>query len=116
MKKFILLATMLLVGAFVAGAQTTKVSDKVAREGNTFIQQTTRGASAVSSNDQETSYTWRDSKGNEYPIILHTYTKGEKAGKETCYVWKVSAKTGKKYKYYIPNGEAIAEQIIKENL
>lgn len=114
MKKFILLAIMFLVGAFVAGAQTTKVSDNVAREGKTFIQQTTRGAST--NTDQETSYTWRDSKGNEYPIILHTYTKGEKAGKETCYVWKVSAKTGKKYKYYIPNGEAIAEQIIKENL
>lgn len=114
MKKFILLAIMFLVGAFVAGAQTTKVSDNVAREGKTFIQQTTRGAST--NTDQETSYTWRDSKGNEYPIILHTYTKGEKAGKETCYVWKVSTKTGKKYKYYIPNGEAIAEQIIKENL
>lgn len=114
MKKFILLAIMFLVGAFVAGAQTTKVSDNVAREGKTFIQQTTRGAST--NTDQETSYTWRDSKGQEYPIILHTYTKGEKAGKETCYVWKVSAKTGKKYKYYIPNGEAIAEQIIKENL
>ena len=107
------MAIMLLVGAFVAGAQTTKVSDKVAREGDTFIQQTTRGASA--NTDQETSYLWRDSKGNEYPIILHTYTKGEKAGKETCYVWKVSAKTGKKYKYYIPNGEQIAEQIIEEN-
>lgn len=115
MKKFILLAIMLLVGAFIAGAQTTKVSDsdKVAREGKTFIQQSTRGAS---NDDQETSYLWRDSKGNEYPIILHKYSKGEKAGKETCYVWKVSAKTGKKYKYYIPNGEAIAEQIIKENL
>lgn len=112
MKKTILLALMLLVGAFVAGAQTTKVSDNFTREGDTFIQKSTRGASA----DQPTGYKWKDSKGEEYQIILHTITKGEKAGKETCYVWRTSKKTGKQYKYYLPDGEKIAEQIIRENL
>lgn len=115
MKKVILLAVVLLVGAFAAGAQTTKVSgDKFTREGDTFIQKSSRGAS--SNKDQATSYKWKDSKGNEYQIILHEYTKGEKAGHMTCYVWKISQKTGKEYKYYLPDGEAIAEQILEENL
>lgn len=113
MKKMILLAIMLLGWAFIAGAQTTKVSDKVIREGDIFISQKT---DTTSVNDQVTAYKWRDSKGVEYPIILHTYTRGEKAGRNTCYVWRVSKKTGKKYKYYLPDGEKIAEMIIKENL
>ena len=98
-----------------ANAQDTKSGNKgYTREGTTFVQQ--KGVrSSSSSNDQVTSYKWRDSKGNEYPIVLHTYTKGEKAGKTTCYVVKTSSKTGKEYKYYLPEGEAIAEQIISEN-
>lgn len=114
MKKFMIVALMLLVGAFAAGAQTTKVSDdNVKREGDTFVHQKTSKANNA---DQATAYKWRDSKGNEYQIILHTYTKGEKAGKTTCYVWKKSQKTGKEYKYYIPDGEKIAETILSENL
>lgn len=114
MKKFIIWAIAMLASVVIAGAQTTKVSDNFKREGDTFVHQTTRTAS--DSNDQPTTYKWRDSKGNEYQIILHTYTRGEKAGKNTCYVWKTSQKTGKKYKYYIPDGEKIAETIINENL
>ena len=49
------------------------------------------------------------------PIFLHTYAKGEKAGRTTCYVFKTSAKTGKEYKYYIPDGEAIAAEILGQN-
>ena len=67
-------------------------------------------------NDQKTSYLWEDSKGIVYPIWLHTYTKGENVGKVTCYVIRISQKTGKEYKYYLPNGMAIAEQILRENL
>ena len=115
MKKIVLLAIMLLGWACCAGAQTTKVSDDVIkREGDTFVQITTR--QSADNADQETAYKWRDSKGNEYPIWLHTYVKGEKAGQTTCYVWRVSQKTGKKYKYYLPNGEKIADIILKENL
>jgi hypothetical protein len=66
------------------------------------------------SNDIETSYKWKDSKGVEYPIYLHKYTKGENAGKYTCFVFRVSKSTGKEYKYYIPNGIEIAEQIKDE--
>lgn len=66
------------------------------------------------SNDIETSYKWKDSKGVEYPLYLHKYTKGENAGKYTCFVFKVSKNTGKEYKYYIPDGMQIASQIKKE--
>lgn len=63
------------------------------------------------SNDIETSYKWKDSKGVEYTIYLHKYTRGENAGKYTCFVFRTSKNTGKEYKYYIPNGMEIAEQI-----
>lgn len=66
------------------------------------------------SNDIETSYKWKDSKGVEYTIYLHKYTRGENAGKYTCFVFRVSKSTGKEYKYYIPNGMEIAEQIKEE--
>ena len=105
--KFGTRTTSICLDASKAQAQDTK--GKYTREGTTFIQQ--KGARSSSSTDQVTSYKWRDSKGQEYPIVLHTYTKGEKAGKTTCYVVKTSSKTGKEYKYYLPDGEAIAREI-----
>lgn len=66
------------------------------------------------SNDIETSYKWKDSKGVEYTIYLHKYTRGENAGKYTCFVFRTSKNTGNEYKYYIPNGIEIAEQIKDE--
>jgi hypothetical protein len=92
--------------------------------GNSFAQNptnydaSTKTFTAVkaskASNDIETSYKWKDSKGIEYPIYLHKYTKGENAGKYTCFVFRTSKNTGKEYKYYIPNGIEIAEQIKDE--
>lgn len=117
MKKLVITIALLVASVVSGRAQdrNTNNSKGYTRQGDTFVQQKTARASKQS-DDQITSYTWKDSKGNTYPIVLHTYTKGEKAGKTTCYVVKTSAKTGKEYKYYIPNGEAIAEEIIKENL
>ena len=66
------------------------------------------------SNDIETSYKWKDSKGVEYTIYLHKYTRGENAGKYTCFVFRTSKNTGKEYKYYIPDGMQIADQIKSE--
>ena len=109
MHKFIL--GVIIILASVVGCNTAKAQN-VKREGKTFIAESNRRAS--SSKDLLTSYTWKDTKGNEYPIVLHQYTKGEKAGKWIVYVVKTSAKTGKEYKYYIPNGEQIAEDIRKE--
>lgn len=107
MKRMYLILALLAV-AVSAGAQDTKT---YTREGDTFVQT----KSEVLPNDQVTAYKWRDSKGNEYPIILHTYTKGEKAGRTTCYVVRTSAKTGKQYRYFLPEGERIAKEIIDEN-
>lgn len=107
MKRLVIMLALFVV-AMNASAQDNK---SYTREGKTFVQSETQ----VLPNDQVTAYIWRDSKGNEYPIILHTYAKGEKAGRVTCYVIRKSAKSGKEYKYYLPEGEKIAEEIMNEN-
>lgn len=109
MHKFII--GIIIILASIVGCNTAKAQN-VKREGKTFIAESSRGASA--SKDVATTYTWKDSKGNEYPIYLHQYTKGENVGKWTAYVLRISAKTNKEYKYYIPNGVEIAKEIMKE--
>lgn len=104
MKKAIIILAVLALAT--AGAQ----GQNYEREGKTFVQSARKSESA----DQVTAYFWRDTKGHEYPIILHTYTKGEKAGRTIAYVVRKSAKSGKDYKYYLPNGEQIASDILKE--
>ena len=74
---------------------------EVKREGNNFVRVSTRSAAAQ---PVATSYTWTDSKGNTYPIYL------SKNGR--AYVMRVSGKTGKEYKYYLP--EDIARTICSE--
>ena len=58
----------------------------VVRDGDTFKIETTT--------DIKTKYTWEDKDGNIYPIYI---TK-----KGTCYIKRISKKTGKEYKYYLP--------------
>lgn len=65
------------------------VDAQVKREGNTFKVEQTAKAS-----DTKTKYTWEDKKSNKYPIFI---TK-----KGACYVLRVSKKTNKEYKYYLP--------------
>lgn len=108
MKKAFLTIALLAVAVSMS-AQVDTLAYR--REGKTFVQR----VNAPSKGDTPTTYVWRDSKGNEYPIILHTYTKGEKAGRTTAYVIRKSAKSGQEYKYYLPNGEQIAEEIMSEN-
>ena len=110
MKK-VIITFAILIATMVAGNAQDR-TPRYTKDGKTFVQQ--KGGRASSSADQATPYKWEDSKGNVYPIFLHTYTKGEKAGRTTCYVVKTSAKTGKEYKYYIPDGEAIAADILGE--
>lgn len=113
MKKFISTIVVILSTITIMSAQERhgEVRFKVSEDGTTFVQQ--KGARSSSSSDRATPYKWEDTKGNTYPIFLHTYTRGEKAGRTTCYVVKTSAKTGKEYKYYLPDGEAIAQDILK---
>lgn len=74
---------------------------EVKREGDTFKVEKT----ATTSSDTQTKYTWQDKEGNKYPIFI---TKK----KDTCYVKRISKKTGKEYKYYLPKN--IQETIKKE--
>ena len=111
MKKTLLTLSVLLA-CFVAGAQNNNTENTYKREGKTFVQ--SAQDSQILKGDTTTAYTWRDSKGQEYPIILHRYTKGEKAGKVTAYVIRVSKKSGKEYRYFLPDGEKIATEILNE--
>lgn len=109
MKKLAICIALLAVAVSASAQETNEKT--YTREGSTFVQ----SATARTANDTPTAYKWRDTKGNEYPIILHTYSKGEKAGRTTCYVIRKSQKTGKEYRYYLPNGEEIAKEILNEN-
>lgn len=109
MKKFII-GVMCIILACVVGCNTAKAQN-VKKEGKTFIAQSSKG---ISSNDIATTYVWRDSKGNEYPIFLHKFTKGDNIGKWGAYVIKQSKNTGKDYKYYFPDNMEVASEIIKE--
>lgn len=71
----------------------------IVRDGDTFKVETTSV-----NKDTKTKYTWEDKEGNKYPIYI---TK-----KGACYVLRVSKKTGKEYKYYLPKD--IQETIKKE--
>lgn len=83
MKKFLIILVMLIMGM----AGTTCVAE-VVRTGNTFSVEQTAQA------DVQTPYTWKSKDGKTYPIYI---TK-----KGACYIKRVSKKTGKEYKYYLP--------------
>lgn len=71
---------------------------EVVRSGNQFsIEQ-------VSNQDTLTSYTWKDKDGTIYPIYL--------SQKNRCYIKRISKKSGKEYKYYLP--KEIENQILIE--
>ena len=92
----ILFFLFMLFGLWVtADAQTT-----YKQEGNTFSSVKT--TKTVTPN--KTPYTWKDSKGKEYPIYV--------SSTGSCYVIKVSSKTGKEYRQYL--GPEISEEICKQ--
>jgi len=107
-----IISAFLLFAAIAGYSQNQTAGKGYTRDGKTFTQQ--KGSRSGSSQDVATTYTWKDSKGNEYPLFLHTYVKGEKAGRTTAYVVRTSSKTGKEYKYYLPDGERIAMEIMNE--
>lgn len=82
---------------------------QVRKEGKTFIQE----KASVDNKDIKTEYTYKDKNDNLYPIFLHKITKGDNAGKWSCYIFKTSKKTGKEYKYYLKDEEMI-KQIVTE--
>ena len=92
-----LLALLLLVLAIglAANAQT------YTRNGNTFTSAKSVKAKAE---PVKTKFTWKDSKGKEYPVFI--------SAKGSCFVIKTSSKTGKEYKNYL--GPKISQEICKE--
>ena len=95
MKKILLMLLLLLVVGATTNAQT------YSREGNTFISST---GVRVKAEPVKTRFTWKDNKGKVYPIYI--------SGNGSCFVIKVSAKTGKEYRNYL--GPEISQQICKE--
>lgn len=79
---------------------TISSTGEVEHNGNTFIA----SSKSSKSNAQQTQYTWKDSKGNEYPIYI--------SASGSCYVIKTSKKTGKEYKSYLP--KEVSAAICKE--
>jgi hypothetical protein len=87
MKKIILAAIMLLSLNMSIQAQS------VVKSGNTFTQVSNKGGKS-SSKETKTQYIFKDSKGNTYPVYLSSTGK--------AFIKKVSKKTGKEYKQYMP--------------
>ena len=94
-KRLIIMLLVLLSAGLVANAQT------YTRNGNTFISST---GERVKAEPVKTKFTWKDSKGKEYPVYI--------SSNGSCFVIKVSAKTGKEYRNYL--GPEISQQICKE--
>ena len=71
------------------------------RSGNTFIS--SKGE-RVKAEPVKTKFTWKDSKGNEYPVYI--------SSKGSCFVIKGKDKNGKNKRTYL--GPEISQQICKE--
>lgn len=97
MKKLFILFVMMLAFTNVINAQSFE------REGNTFVSKSSKGSKAKAE-PTKTKFTWKDSKGNEYPVYM--------SSTGSCFVIKTSAKTGKEYRNYL--GPEVSEQMCKE--
>ena len=89
-----------IIALLVALSMSVASYADVVRDGDTFKVEKTTSVNQ----DTKTKYTWEDKEGKKYPIFI------TKRG--ACYVKKVSKKTGKEYKYYLPKD--IQETIKKE--
>jgi hypothetical protein len=91
---------MMLAFSLVTNAQS------VQRQGDTFTQVSNKGGKS-GGKETKTQYTFKDSKGVEYPIYLSSTGK--------AFIKKVSKKTGKEYKQYVPEiGKQINPDAYKE--
>lgn len=97
MKKLFILFVMMFAFTTVVNAQSFE------RQGNTFVSKSTKDSRAKAE-PTKTKFTWRDSKGTEYPVYM--------SSTGSCFVIKTSAKTGKEYRNYL--GPEVSEQMCKE--
>lgn len=96
MKKFFIAAAMLL--SVVLGAQADQPKVNYTQNGTEFVQEP---KAPRASKEVKTGCTWTDSKGEKYDIYMSARGK--------CYYYKVSKKTGKPYKRYLPDD--VAEKV-----
>ena len=99
MKTFIKSLLFVLV-AMISFSIEAKAQSFV-KNGSTFEQVSTR---STGSKATKTQFNYKDSKGKDYPIFITQNGR--------CFVNKVSAKTGKEYKYYL--NEDISKAVCKE--
>jgi len=100
MRKLFIAAIMLL--SMNVGVQ----AQNVVKSGNTFTQVSNKGGKS-GGKETKTQYTFKDSKGNIYPVYLSA------SGK--AFIKKISKKTGKEYKQYLPEiGKQINPDAYKE--
>ncbi len=97
MKKLIITLAILCM-AFAAPAQV-----KYEQNGNTF-KTVQSEKSSKSEEPTKTPFFYEDSKGTKYPIYI--------SSSGSCFVIKVSKKTGKQYRQYL--GKEISQQICKQ--
>ena len=101
MKKIIIAAIMLF--SLNVGVQ----AQSVVKSGNNFTQVSNKGGKS-GSKETKTQYTYTDSKGTVYPVYLSSTGK--------AFIKKVSKKTGKEYKQYMPEiGKQINPEAYKED-
>lgn len=99
-KTIICIFMMLALGMNNSNAQS------VQRKGDNFTQVSTR-VNNKGGKETKTKYTYTDSKGNVYPVYLSSTGK--------AFIKKVSQKTGKEYKQYMPEiGKQINPSAYKE--
>lgn len=102
MKKLIIAAVMLFSLSLGVQAQS------VAKSGNTFTQVINNKGRKSGGKETKTQYTFKDSKGTVYPVYLSSTGK--------AFIKRVSKKTGKEYKQYIPEiGKQINPKAYKED-
>ena len=90
---------ILYILLFLLTVGTTINAQNYTREGNTFVS-----TKSVKAEPVKTKFTWKDSKGNEYPVYI--------SSKGSCFVIKGKDKNGKDKRTYL--GPEISQQICKE--
>ena len=100
MENSIIINMKYIIALLVALVLSVSSYADVVRNGDTFKVENTTSVNQ----DTKTQFTWQDKDGNIYPIYI--------SKKCACYVIKVSKKTDKEYKYYLP--KEVQEAIRKE--
>lgn len=99
MKKTLLLLTIVFSLLSLQAQTTTR---KYTFADNVYKHEIS--SNAVKGDTLVTPYHYEDSKGVQHPIIM--------SSTGSCYVWRVSSKTGKRYKQYL--GPEISQDICKK--